>query len=482
MSPFVPNARTNATHTLLDVDQYAEQPTASAPTTMQRTVFILCIVFGSLLGCVLIGTVGYYTRRYIHRRQLDKEERLRRDASFLVGAPSTYRASAPLTTPAFARRSRRPSARPRPPRATSINRLAIPSLELGSVFRIDPASMRRASSATTVAPIHEDSPPMPERPLPPRVTSPRRQPLSSNDPIRVGQSSPPAFDRYHVPLRTINPPLTSLHAPTITTQLQKPNPVYRASPSPSRERLVGSTASADSLASTPPLSPEATSHSQRGTPMTTGPAHVITPVPSIQAMRKTLSKQSMSSLEYTPFVLPAVQEQDPRLPRPPSPPVLNRARSADEVLRGSRGVGTPVTLSHFPFRFSHTGNASSPGLASVRSGSGGGRQSPPSAFMPQRHGGPGLNTKASAWTLPHTAPPLKLKIRHVASDEIIAIAFAPHTITFAAVCDAVRTRLGFRPRRVLRDDNVQISDDDGLWSWMDEQYTKGHTRLMLQVE
>lgn len=223
-------------------------------------------------------------------------------------------------------------------------------------------------------------------------------------------------------------------------------------------------------------------------------------------MHKPLSKQSMSSiassqrqqqqqqpqqrveqfepspylagLDYTPFVLPAVQErQEPTSPPPP----LNRCRSADEVLRGRGSIGTPVTLSHFPFRFSHTGGASSPGMTSVRSGSGG-APSPPSAFKPQRHGLGYSNNNPSAWTLPHSTPPLKLKIRHAASDQIIAIAFPQHTVTYAAVCDAVRTRLGFKPRRVLRDDNVQISDDNDLWSWLDEQYTKGRTRLMLQVE
>ncbi|QRV72960.1 hypothetical protein RhiJN_00974 [Ceratobasidium sp. AG-Ba] len=487
---------TNTTHTFLEVGQHTELVTAPVPPAMEPVVFILCVVFGSLLGCIMLGVMVYYTRRYMERRRRAREERLHRDASFLVGAPSTYRASAPLTTPSHLRRSRRPSARRT--RIVSTQRLAIPSLELGSVFRIDPATMRRGSSATSIPGLPSDTPPMPERTLPPKFASGHRQSLFSNGSTLVGPASPPTFDK-HVTLRVANPPpITSPHAPTINVQLQKPNPVYRVSPSPSREHLVTST---DSLASTPPLSPEATSHSHQGAFMTPAPTDVITPVASVRAMRETLGKQSMSSiasshrqqqqrveqfepspylagLDYTPFVLPAVQEQDsPPLGAPP----LNRCRSADEVLRGSGSAGTPVTLSHFPFRFSHTGGASSPGVSSIRSTSGGG-PSPPSAFKPQRHASGRLNNKASAWTLPNSTPPLKLKIRHAASDEIIAVAFAPHTITYAAVCDAVRTRLGFKPRRVLRDDHVQISDDNGLWTWLDEQYTKGHTRLMLQVE
>ncbi|QRW02004.1 hypothetical protein RhiLY_01001 [Ceratobasidium sp. AG-Ba] len=451
---------TNTTHTFLEVGQHTELVTAPVPPAMEPVVFI-CVVFGSLLGCIMLGVMVYYTRRYMERRRRAREERLHRDASFLVGAPSTYRASAPLTTPSHLRRSRRPSARRTRIRLSDRSCDYAPGLER----HIHPR-------------LPSDTPPMPERTLPPKFASGHRQSLFSNGSTLVGPASPPTFDK-HVTLR-------------------KPNPVYRVSPSPSREHLVTST---DSLASTPPLSPEATSHSHQGAFMTPAPTDVITPVASVRAMRETLGKQSMSSiasshrqqqqrveqfepspylagLDYTPFVLPAVQEQDsPPLGAPP----LNRCRSADEVLRGSGSAGTPVTLSHFPFRFSHTGGASSPGVSSIRSTSGGG-PSPPSAFKPQRHASGRLNNKASAWTLPNSTPPLKLKIRHAASDEIIAVAFAPHTITYAAVCDAVRTRLGFKPRRVLRDDHVQISDDNGLWTWLDEQYTKGHTRLMLQVE
>ncbi|KAG8693388.1 hypothetical protein FRC09_010542 [Ceratobasidium sp. 395] len=339
----------------------------------------------------------------------------------------------------------------------------------------------------------------------PKAASPHHRSLFSNGSTLVGPTSP--RDKYDMPLRVMNPPpLTSPN--TNITQVQNPNPVYRKSPSPSLERLVRSTASADSLASTPPLSPEATSHSQRGvfvlsTPMT----DVITPAASI--VHKTLSKQSMSSLassqrttgkvaeqfepspspylaglDYTPFVLPTVQESSP----PKSSPPLNRYHSADEVLHAPRS-GTPVTLSHFPFRFSHKDTSSSRRPSA--------RLSPPpkphspnpavahsSMSSSQRHVGHGyVNNNGTALTLPHSLPSVKLKIRHAASDEIIAIAFAPHTINFRAVRDAIRSRLDFQPRRIWSaNSNVEITDDTSLWNWLDDQYTKGHTRLILQAE
>jgi hypothetical protein len=193
----------------------------------------------------------------------------------------------------------------------------------------------------------------------------------------------------------------------------------------------------------------------------------------------------LAGLDCTPFVPPPSQAH--------LSSSLGRCRSADEVLHGT--VGTPVTLSHFPFRFSHTG-ASSPGLSSVGFGSpvpssNIGIHSPAAthSFLnvptTQRHG-LGFLSNDSKWTLPQSTPSLKLKIRHTASDEIIAIAFAPQAINFQAVCDAVRARLDFQPQRVWSDDgeskHVEIVDDVSLWSWLDEQYTKGHTRLILQVE
>jgi len=487
MSPFLPR-----TYAFLDGRSASGTgpPASAAPATKnQRVVFILCVVFGSLLVCALAATAIYLTRRWMRKRQQARAMALHRDASFLAGTPSVMGTllgtGAPLTTPAQAKRARRGRTR-----TTSgpLSRLALPSPELGSVFRLDSTLLRSSSTATTPAMPTE---PLPSEPMPAlKHTSPRNQPLFSNGSTLVG--SPP-FDKYDMPLRVMNPlPLTSPN--TNITQLQKPNP--------SRERLMRTTASADSLASTPPLSPEATSHPRQGTftltSLTTGPR---TPAPSV--VHKTLSKQSMSSstssqrtgkavevespyltgLDYTPFVLPTVQESSP-------PPPLGRCRSADEVLHAP--VGTPVTLSHFPFRFSHKATSSpsipSAGLPPAPSSNfeaqnPAAAHSSPNVPSSQRRG-PGLmNNNGGAWTLPHSMSSIKLKIRHAASDEIIAIAFAPHMVNFRAVCDAIRTRLGFRPRRIWSDDgNVEIIDDTSLWSWLDEQYTRGHTRLILQAE
>ncbi|KAG8742349.1 hypothetical protein FRC10_001630 [Ceratobasidium sp. 414] len=509
MSPFLPH-----THAFLDGRSASGTgpPASAVPATKnQRVVFILCeyyqaasvfvaypdlgVVFGSLLVCALAATAVYLTRRWMHKRHQARVMALHRDASFLAGTPSVLGTvlgtGAPLTTPAHVKRARRGRTRTR---SGPLTRLALPSPELGSVFRLDSTLLR--SSSTTTTPAIPTEPLPPSEPMPaPKHTSPHNRSLFSNGSTLVG--SPP-FDKYDMPLRAMNPPLTSPN--TNTTHLQKPNPVYR---SPSREqRLVRTTASADSLASTPPLSPEAAPHARQGTftltSLTTGPR---TPAPSV--VHKTLSKQSMSSstssqrtgkavevespyltgLDYTPFVLPTVQESSP-------PPPLGRHRSADEALHAP--VGTPVTLSHFPFRFSHKAtsspNISSTGLPPTPSSNLGvqnpaAAHSSPNVPSSQRHG-PGLmNNNGGAWTLPHSMSSIKLKIRHAASDEIIAIAFVPHTINFRAVRDAIRTRLGFRPRRIWSDDdNVEITDDTSLWSWLDEQYTRGHTRLILQAE
>ncbi|CCO28230.1 hypothetical protein BN14_02223 [Rhizoctonia solani AG-1 IB] len=97
--------------------------------------------------------------------------------------------------------------------------------------------------------------------------------------------------------------------------------------------------------------------------------------------------------------------------------------------------------------------------------------------------GLGLNQSRSRQSLPgHSTPALKLKIQHSVSDEIIALAFAPQTINFKAVSDAVHGRLGLRPQRIWSDEGLEITSDSSLLAWLDEQYTKGHTRLLLHVE
>lgn len=280
-----------------------------------------------------------------------------------------------------------------------------------------------------------------------------------------------------------------------------------------QQRLVTSFASAESLFSgnttTPPLSPPSTwSHTgTNGVNSSTGNDSST----SI-AIHRSLSQQSVTShtssphiavechemssylmdTEHAPHVPPAAQE-----PLSPLPP-LERSRSAEELAFGA--IGTPLTLSHFPFRFSNTG-PTSPGLSSIMYGS----PIPSSNIdvhnpalghllltVPTAQGhGLGFLNSGSACSLPaHSTSSLKLKIRHGASDQIIAIAFAPQSIDLQCVREAVHARLGFHPRRVwskeslAHDENreVEIVDDATLWSWLDEQYTKGHTRLMLQVE
>ncbi|KAG9092380.1 hypothetical protein FS749_015786 [Ceratobasidium sp. UAMH 11750] len=484
MSPFLPR------HAFLDGRSAGGTGPPASATKNQRVVFILCIVFGSLLVFALVATAIYLTRRYMRKREQARAMALHRDASFLAGTPSVMGVvGAPLTTPGQAKRVRRGRTR-----TTSgpLSRLALPSPELGSVFRLDSIFLRSVSSTTTPA--------MPTEPLPlsgpipsPKPVSPHNRPMFSNGSTLVGCS--PSCDKYDMPLRVMNP-LTPPN--TNTTPLKKPNPVYRPSPSRSRERFVRTTASADSLASTPSLSPEAISHSRHGTfTLTSLTPGVKTPAHGV--VHKTLSKQSMSSsassqrtgkaveLEspnHTPFVLPTVQESSP-------PPPLGRYHSADEVLHATRS-GTPVTLSHFPFRFSHkpTRSPSMPEVAPVPAPSSNvsarnpaAAHSSPHVPSSRQHGVGFVDNNGSAWNLPHSMPSFKLKIRHVASDEIIAIAFTPHTVNYRAVRDAIRARLGFRPRRIWSDEsNVEITDDTSLWSWLDDQYTRGHTRLILQAE
>lgn len=504
MSPFILH-----THTLFDAGRSSNDTTppvsdSQPPATMaERVVFILCIVFGSLLVCVLSGLAIYCARRRKHKNRSTATLTLRREASFQAGVPSVI----DIIPPSQPTPARRPSAG-RTRTASPPPRIVIPSPELGSIFLFDSVSnmMRRGSSARSTQRLSTGSAPRSSStptPVPmPKPTSPRHQSLFSMGSTLVGPASP--HDKYDMPLRVINPsPLTPLN--TNTSQLSKPNPIYRGIPSPSRERLVTSTASADSLASTPPLSPEAT-WSQQGTFTAGSPTDVIPPGASV-AVRKTLSQQSMSSmassppmavecleqspylvgLEYTPFVPPVTRQA--------SSPPLGQCRSGDEVLHAPAALGTPVTLSHFPFRFSATGPGS-PGLPPVGFGSPApsanvGAHNPPTSHSllsvpsAQRHGLGFLNNGSSR-SLSHSTSALKLKIRHTASDEIVAIAFAPRTINFRAVCDAVHARLGFQPQRVWSEDgpdkHVAIVDDASLWSWLDEQYTKGHTRLILQVE
>ncbi|KAG9125912.1 hypothetical protein FRC07_005653 [Ceratobasidium sp. 392] len=475
MPPFLPH-----THVFLGLRRSADGPA----TKSQRTIFILSVAF-------------WYIRRRMRKREEAKILALHRDASFMAGTPSVIGPGANFTALAHPKRVRRASAR-RTRTRSSMPRPSIPSLELGSVFRLD-ATLPRSNGSTPARSAQSlPSPVMPS----PKLPSPHQRSLFSNGSTLVGPSSP--RDKYNVPPRVMNPPpLTSPN--TNTTQTQN----YRKSPSPSRERLVRPAPSVDSLASTPPLSPDPTSRSQHGifvlsTPMT----DVITPGTNV--VHKTLSKQSMSSLassqrtgkgveqfepspylvgsglDYTPFSLPTVQESSP----PPTAPLLGRYHSADDVVR-PQPSGTPVTLSHFPFRFSHSGT-SSPRRPSVR------LSPPPPSHLGAQHPvsvQPSVrgsqqspprkanNNSGNTRTLPHSMPAVKLKIRHAASDEIIAIAFAPHTINFRAVRDAIRTRLNLQPRRIWSaNSNLEITDDTSLWSWLDEQYTKGHTRLILQAE
>ncbi|KAG9099160.1 hypothetical protein FRC06_005584 [Ceratobasidium sp. 370] len=407
MSPFLPR-----TYAFLDGRSANGTEPPATPTKNQRVVFILCIVFGSLLVCALAATAIYLTRRWAHKRQQAKVMALHRDASFLAGTPSVMGiVGAPLTTPAQTKRPRRGRTR-----TTSgpLSRLALPSPELGSVFRLDSTLLRSVSGTTTPATTSEPLPP--SEPMPAlKPTSPRNRPLFSNGSTHVG--SPP-FDKYDMPLRTLS------------------------------KQSMSSSAS-----------------SQR-----TGKAVEV-------------ESPYLTGLDYTPFVLPTVRESSP-------PPPLGRYHSADEVLRAPSGV--PVRLSHFPFRFSHK-PTSSPSIPPTSlppvPGSNIGAQNPaaahssPNVPSSPRRGLGFMNNNASAWTLPHSTSSLKLKIRHAASDEIIAIAFAPHTVNYRAVRDAIRARLGFRPRRIWSEEgNVEITDDTSLWSWLDEQYTRGHTRLILQAE
>lgn len=480
----------------------------SPTSTAERVVFILCIVFGSLLGCTLVAMAVYFTRRHKLKKHKAEAVTLRREASFQAGTPSVIDIiSAP-------RPARRPSTRANTP----IPRLAIPSPELGSVFRLDAVSniMRRASSRRSAQRLSAGPNELSSTPtsIPtPRASSPRHESLFSTGSTLVASAGP--SDKFDMPLRVINP---SPHAPlhTITSQLQKPNPVYRGSPTPSRERLVTSFASADSLFSagntttTPPLSPPG-AWSHTGTNEANSPTEFNSSATSI-TIHKPSSQQSATSFTSSPHIAVECYEMSSHLmdsehashvlPVAQGPlsslPPLERSRSAEELAFGA--IGTPLTLSHFPFRFSNA-TPISPGLSSIAYGSpvpssNVDVHSPAlghsSLNVPTSQGhGLGFLNSGSAWSLPaHSTPSLKLKIRHGASDQIIAIAFAPQSIDFQSVREAVHARLGFHPRRIWSNESlphgkckqVEIVDNASLWSWLDAEYTKGHTRLMLQVE
>lgn len=242
MSPLVPSH----SHTFLDMRSSAAAPAESQPptTTAERLVFILCkyialgrgcgwliyllgIVFGSLLGCMLLTMVVYFTRRHKHKAAAVN---LRREASFQAGTPSVIDLiSAP-------RPARRPSTRA----TTPLPHLAIPSPELGSVFRLDAVAsiMRRASSRRSAQRLSAGPNDLSSTPTPtpmPKASSPRHESLFSTGSTLVASVGP--SDKYDMPMRVINP---SPHMPldTITSQLQKPDPVYRGSPAPSREVRV----------------------------------------------------------------------------------------------------------------------------------------------------------------------------------------------------------------------------------------------------
>lgn len=447
-------------------------PTPSS-NMAQRVVFILCIVFGSLLVCILVALLVYFVRRRNRRKRDADTASLHRESSFMIGAPSVIDIAPPQP-------SRRPSLRT----TTALPRLAIPSPELGSVFRFD--LVRRGSSATS-------------RPQSgaglistPKAAAPHYDSLFSKTSNVVASPEP---EKYHVPLRVMNP---SPLLPRAELQLQKPTPAYRAGFHSSRERLVSSTTSADSLfagsTSTPPLSPPGT-WSHPGTNTANSPIDAAPDGASV-VLRKSLSQQTSSSLASPPphiavesFELSCLEDSEPT-PRAYAP--LSSSPPPGRWEPPSGVTGTPVTLSHFPFRFS-AGAPSSPGLPSIVLSSPA-LNPPVPALSPRlsysRLGAPnslvyglGLGQQGSQQSLPgHSTPGLKIKIKHNASDEIVAIAFAPQTINFQAVSDAVRGRLGFEPRKVLTGEGTELTNDAGLWNWLEEQYTKGHTRLMLHVE
>ncbi|KAF8709719.1 hypothetical protein RHS03_02892, partial [Rhizoctonia solani] len=467
------------TRTLIDT-----QPSASAATSNMRgrTVLILCIVFGTLLGCIMISASIFLVRRYKRRKQDTARINLHREASFIAGTPSVMDILSPPQP------SRRPSAR--------ATRIVLPSPELGSVFRLDmvPAMARRASSMgnptgrrTPVSRPRSGSAPMPQSP------SPHYESLFSRTSTVVATPGP---DKDSTPLRVLNPS-PHISTSTVGTQLQKPTPIYRAGFNSSRERLVSSTASADSLFSgsttTPPLSPSGT-WSHAGTYKVEYPTDIITAATD-RSLNRSLSQQSALIVPSSPHIAVECYEMAPDLVDPEHTPRAKHPLSSPstETWEPPPGVtGSPVTLSRFPFRFSAAA-PSSPGLPGVTYNSHAlssnlralsPRMSEPHLTVPaQQVYGLGLNQSRSRQSLlGHSTPSLKLKVQHSVSDEIVALAFAPQTINFQAVSDAVHGRLGFQPRRIWSDEGSEITSDSTLLTWLDEQYTKGHTRLLLHVE
>ncbi|KAJ1308848.1 hypothetical protein OPQ81_004536 [Rhizoctonia solani] len=468
------------TRTLLDTQSSASALTSSMPG---RVVFILCIVFGSLLGCIAVAMSIFFARRHKRRKRDTATLNMHREASFIAGTPSVLDIIPPPQP------TRRPSAR-------TTSRIVIPSPELGSVFHLDmlPGMARRASSMyyptgrRTPGPRpRSGSAPIPQSP------TPLYESLFSRTSTAVATPGP---DKHDTPLRVLNPSHASTS--TIGTQVQKPTPIYRVGFNSSRERLVSS-ASADSLFSgsttTPPLSPSGTwSHS--GTNRIDSPNDIISAAAG-GSLNRPLNQQGALIVPCSPHI--AVEcfemspdlvdpELTPRAKHPLSPPLPLELR--DPPLGAT---GSPVTLSRFPFRFS-ADEPSLPALPSITLDSAD-PSSHTEVFSPRRSQshlsvpshqvyGLGLNQSRSRQSLQgHSTPSLKLKIHHSASDEIIAIAFAPQTINFRAVSDAVRGRLGFEPQRIWSDDQgSEITDDSSLLAWLDDQYTKGHTRLMLHVE
>lgn len=466
----------------------ATQPSASASTSKMpgRVVIILCIVFGILLACLIVAMSIFLARRHKRRKRDTATLNMQREASFIAGTPSVADIIAPP------RPSRRPSAR--------TTRIVLPSPELGSVFHLDmvPSMARRASSMcyptgrrTPGSRPRSGSAPMLQSP------SPHYESLFSGSSTVVATPEP---GKYDTPLRVLNP---SPHVSTSTvgTQVQKPAPIYYAGFNSSKERLVSSAASADSLFSgsttTPPLSPSGTwSHS--GTNRVESPAEIIA-ASGGRPLNRSLSQQSALIVPPSPHIAVECYEMPANLVDPELTPRAKHPLSSPpppERWEPPLGTtGSPVTLSRFPFRFSADG-PSPPSLPSITYdppvlGSHTEDLTPRISQSSQSHltvpghqvYGLGFNQSRSRQSLSgQSTPSLKLKIHHSASDEIIAIAFAPQTINLRAVSDAVRGRLGFEPRRMWCDQGLEITNDSNLLAWLDDEHTQGHTRLMLHVE
>ncbi|CUA69343.1 hypothetical protein RSOLAG22IIIB_03863 [Rhizoctonia solani] len=465
------------TRTLLDTR--SSSASASPLTSMPgRLVLILCIVFGTLLGCIAVAMSIFFARRHKRRKRDTAVLNMHREASFVAGTPSVVDIISPPQP------SRRPSAR-------TVPHIAIPSPELGSVFHLDlvPGMARRRSSMyygrrTPSARPRSGSAPIPHSP------TPHYESLFSRTSTAVATPGP---DKYDTPLRVLNPS-PHISTSTVETHVQKPTPIYQAGFNSSQERLV-STASADSLFSgsttTPPLSPSGT-WSHPGTNRVESPTDIISAA-GARSLNRSLSQQSALVMPPSPHIAVECYEMSSHLVDPELTPRAKHPLSPPPPLEPPLGTtGSPVTLSRFPFRFSVDG-PSLPGLPSIADDSPVPNSQAPVLSSRISHShlsvpahqvyGLGLNQSRSRQSLQgHPTPSLKLKIHHNPSDEIIAIAFAPQMINFRAVSDAVHGRLGFEPGRIWNDQGSEIADDSSLLAWLDEEYTKGHTRLMLHVE